>query len=52
MNNSPVPPFLWDRPPQAPVTSINGGTFIGGNLNHIQRHGETGEQHLIVPRHA
>ncbi|KAJ7489271.1 hypothetical protein FB451DRAFT_1080788 [Mycena latifolia] len=25
-----------------PKTSINGGTFISGNVNHIQRRGETG----------
>ncbi|KAJ7744858.1 hypothetical protein B0H16DRAFT_984576 [Mycena metata] len=35
-------PFPWDRPFEAPVTSINGGTFIGGDLNHIQRPRETG----------
>lgn len=33
----------WDGLQQEPKTSINGGTFIGGNLNHIQRHGEAGE---------
>ncbi|KAJ7918036.1 hypothetical protein B0H13DRAFT_1710105 [Mycena leptocephala] len=33
----------WDGLHLEPKTSINGGTFIGGNLNHIQRHGEAGE---------
>jgi hypothetical protein len=33
----------WDGLQPEPKTSINGGTFIGGNLNHIQRHGEAGE---------
>ncbi|KAJ7759787.1 hypothetical protein DFH07DRAFT_443279, partial [Mycena maculata] len=28
--------------PNAPSTIINGGTFIGGNVNNIQRHGEAG----------
>jgi hypothetical protein len=39
--NQPV--FPWDGLPQRPETSINGGTFIGGNVNHIQHHGEPGE---------
>jgi hypothetical protein len=34
--------FPWNRPSDAPSTSINGGTFIGGNVNNIQRHGEAG----------
>ncbi|KAJ7190689.1 hypothetical protein GGX14DRAFT_579596 [Mycena pura] len=38
-NNSPFP---WVHPLEAPVTSINSGTFIGGNLNHIQHPSETG----------
>jgi hypothetical protein len=33
----------WNDPPLQPQTSIHGGTFIGRNLNHIQRHGEPGE---------
>ncbi|KAJ6568472.1 hypothetical protein B0H19DRAFT_1133357 [Mycena capillaripes] len=32
--------FPWDRPIDAPVTNITGGTFIDGNV--IQRHGEAG----------
>ncbi|KAJ7433421.1 hypothetical protein B0H11DRAFT_2259379 [Mycena galericulata] len=35
-------PFPFERPLHEPKTSINGGTFIGGNVNNIQRHGETG----------
>jgi hypothetical protein len=35
--------FLWNHLPNAPATSINGGTFVSGNVNNIQRHGETGE---------
>ncbi|KAJ7444540.1 hypothetical protein B0H11DRAFT_2249825 [Mycena galericulata] len=31
--------FPWDRPLHEPKTSINGGTFISGNVN---RYGETG----------
>ncbi|KAF7369733.1 NACHT domain-containing protein [Mycena venus] len=35
--------FPWNRPDHAPVTSISGGTFIGGNMNtNIQQHGEAG----------
>ncbi|KAJ6551280.1 hypothetical protein B0H19DRAFT_1378054 [Mycena capillaripes] len=34
--------FPWDVPPHEPKTSIHGGTFIGGNVNHIQRQGESG----------
>ncbi|KAJ6551271.1 hypothetical protein B0H19DRAFT_1263941 [Mycena capillaripes] len=32
----------WDGLPHEGKTSINGGTFIGGDFNHIQRHGEAG----------
>ncbi|KAJ7871566.1 hypothetical protein B0H13DRAFT_1895713 [Mycena leptocephala] len=32
--------FPWADPPLQPRTSINGGTFIGGNVNHVQQHGE------------
>lgn len=32
--------FPWNHPP---TTTITGGTFIGGNVNRIQRHGEAGE---------
>ncbi|KAF7328549.1 NACHT domain-containing protein [Mycena venus] len=39
--NIPIPPFLHPYSPD-PVTYINGGTFIGGNMSHIQRQGETG----------
>ncbi|KAJ7506171.1 hypothetical protein B0H11DRAFT_2272374 [Mycena galericulata] len=35
-------PFPLERPVHEPKTSINGGTFIGGNVNNIQGHGETG----------
>ncbi|KAJ7097683.1 hypothetical protein C8R44DRAFT_859837 [Mycena epipterygia] len=35
-----------DNSQYKPETSINGGTFIGGNVTHIQRHGETG-LHLL-----
>jgi hypothetical protein len=38
--NQPI--FPWDRAHE-PKTSINGGTFIGGNVNHTECHGETGE---------
>jgi hypothetical protein len=38
----------WDGLHQEPKTSINGGTFIGGNLNNIQRHGEAGECPMFV----
>ncbi|KAJ6571559.1 hypothetical protein B0H19DRAFT_1231310 [Mycena capillaripes] len=34
--------FPWDRNPTGPATRIRGGTFIGGNVNIIQRHGEAG----------
>ncbi|KAJ6529472.1 hypothetical protein DFH09DRAFT_934768, partial [Mycena vulgaris] len=33
----------WDSLPHEPKTSIHGGTFIRGNVNHIQRYGEQGE---------
>jgi hypothetical protein len=33
----------WNVPPLQPKTNIHGGTFIGGNVNHIQHHGEPGE---------
>jgi hypothetical protein len=33
----------WNDPPFQPKTNIHGGTFIGGNLNHTERHGEAGE---------
>ncbi|KAJ7445941.1 hypothetical protein B0H11DRAFT_2249117 [Mycena galericulata] len=32
---------LHERPCEPP-TNISGGTFISGNVNHIQRHGENG----------
>ncbi|KAF7348939.1 NACHT domain-containing protein [Mycena venus] len=32
--------FPWNHPQNTPATSINGGTFISGNVNNIQRHGE------------
>jgi hypothetical protein len=35
-------PSWEDLLPHAPRTSITGGTFIGGNVNHIQRSGEPG----------
>ncbi|KAJ7035191.1 hypothetical protein C8F04DRAFT_1233840 [Mycena alexandri] len=35
------PDYLWDRPQDRSRTSIQGSTFIGGNVN-IQRHGEIG----------
>ncbi|KAJ7461404.1 hypothetical protein B0H11DRAFT_1872127 [Mycena galericulata] len=34
--------FPFERPLHESKTSINGGTFIGGNVNNIQHHGETG----------
>ncbi|KAJ7489211.1 hypothetical protein FB451DRAFT_1362173 [Mycena latifolia] len=34
--------YPWDRAPHGPHTRIRGGTFIGGNVNHIERHGESG----------
>ncbi|KAF7344290.1 NACHT domain-containing protein [Mycena venus] len=34
--------FPWNRLPDAAPTSINGGTFISGNMYNIKRHGETG----------
>ncbi|KAJ7204824.1 hypothetical protein GGX14DRAFT_646452 [Mycena pura] len=38
---APINRPSWEEPvPHAPRTSINGGTFIGGNVNHIQRSGE------------
>jgi hypothetical protein len=39
--NQPI--FSWDGLPRESQTRINGGTFVGGNVNHIERHGETGE---------
>ncbi|KAJ7845473.1 hypothetical protein B0H13DRAFT_2409698, partial [Mycena leptocephala] len=39
---TPINHLSWDDPPLQPQTSIHGGTFIGGNVNHIQRHGEVG----------
>ncbi|KAJ7437405.1 hypothetical protein FB451DRAFT_1305732 [Mycena latifolia] len=39
INNSVFP---WERSQHQPKTKINGGTFIGGNVNHFQRHGERG----------
>jgi hypothetical protein len=33
----------WDGLPREPQTSINGGTFVGGNVNHIEHRGEPGE---------
>ncbi|KAF7368656.1 NACHT domain-containing protein [Mycena venus] len=36
--------FPWNRPQNASATSINGGTFIGGNVNNIHH----GEAALIV----
>ncbi|KAF8198318.1 hypothetical protein K438DRAFT_704626 [Mycena galopus ATCC 62051] len=41
--------FPWDRNPTGPATKIRGGTFIGGNVNIIQRHGEAGMP--ILHRH-
>ncbi|KAF7348950.1 NACHT domain-containing protein [Mycena venus] len=38
-NNSAFP---WNRSQNAPATSINGGTFIGGNVHNIH-HGEAGD---------
>ncbi|KAJ7199630.1 hypothetical protein GGX14DRAFT_172319, partial [Mycena pura] len=38
--------FPWNPSPDAPATSINGGMFIGRNVNHVERHGETG-LHLL-----
>jgi hypothetical protein len=35
--------FTWNRPLNAPATSIGGGTFIGGNVNNIQHQGEAGK---------
>ncbi|KAJ7089965.1 hypothetical protein C8R44DRAFT_720349, partial [Mycena epipterygia] len=32
----------WNRPRDGPKTSIHGSTFVGGNVNHIQRQGEIG----------
>ncbi|KAJ7489213.1 hypothetical protein FB451DRAFT_1224054 [Mycena latifolia] len=37
-----VSAYPWDRAPHGPHTRIRGGTFIGGNVNHIERHGESG----------
>ncbi|KAJ7222942.1 hypothetical protein C8J57DRAFT_1482220 [Mycena rebaudengoi] len=34
--------FPWNRPPDAPATIIDGGTFFSGNINKIQHHGEAG----------
>ncbi|KAJ7021822.1 hypothetical protein C8F04DRAFT_259065 [Mycena alexandri] len=34
--------LAWERHYHEPHTNITGGTFIGGNVNHVQRHGETG----------
>ncbi|KAJ7204826.1 hypothetical protein GGX14DRAFT_646481 [Mycena pura] len=40
---APINRPSWEEPvSHAPRTSINGGTFIGGNVNHIQRSGEPG----------
>ncbi|KAJ6603664.1 hypothetical protein B0H10DRAFT_643900 [Mycena sp. CBHHK59/15] len=44
---SPIPHILslssWNAPRQyVPATTINGGTFVGGNINHIERRGEAG----------
>ncbi|KAJ7118242.1 hypothetical protein C8R44DRAFT_190297, partial [Mycena epipterygia] len=38
--------FPWHRPPEGPRTNIHGSTFISGNVNHVQRNGETGLQLL------
>ncbi|KAJ7118236.1 hypothetical protein C8R44DRAFT_878850 [Mycena epipterygia] len=38
--------FPWHRPPEGPRTNIHGSTFISGNVNHVQRSGETGLQLL------
>ncbi|KAJ7118199.1 hypothetical protein C8R44DRAFT_878826 [Mycena epipterygia] len=40
------PDFLWDHPQEGPRTNIHSSTFISGNVNHIQRSGETGLQLL------
>ncbi|KAJ7097701.1 hypothetical protein C8R44DRAFT_859847 [Mycena epipterygia] len=36
----------WEHIPPEPRTNISGGTFIGGNVNHIERRGEPGLQML------
>ncbi|KAF7369281.1 WD40 repeat-like protein [Mycena venus] len=38
----------WDTLPPGPQTNINGGTFIGGNVNPILRHGEPDLQGLHI----
>jgi hypothetical protein len=38
---SETPVLLWDG--AGPRTHINGGTFVGGNVNHFQQQGETGQ---------
>ncbi|KAJ7508047.1 hypothetical protein B0H11DRAFT_1848433 [Mycena galericulata] len=43
------PDFPWDHRQDGSRTSIRGSTFIGGNVNHIQRHGEIG---LHILHHA
>jgi hypothetical protein len=36
--------FPWNNSPaDVPRTTINGGSFIGGNVNYIQHRGEAGE---------
>ncbi|KAJ7830688.1 hypothetical protein B0H13DRAFT_1654984, partial [Mycena leptocephala] len=42
------PIFPCDGLPPEPQTSINGGTFIGGNVNHIQHQAESGELELAL----
>jgi hypothetical protein len=42
------PTFPWDWSPLGPSTNINDGTFIAGNVNHIERHGEPGEYSMEI----
>jgi hypothetical protein len=37
--------FPWDHNSTGPATRIRGGTFIGGNVTIIHRHGEAGESY-------
>jgi hypothetical protein len=32
------PAFPWHRPQDEPRVNISGGTFIGGNLNYVDKH--------------
>ncbi|KAJ7926306.1 hypothetical protein B0H13DRAFT_1705417 [Mycena leptocephala] len=40
------PDSFWDRVPDGAKTNIHSSTFISGNVNHVQRNGETG-LHLL-----